>query len=102
MVPYQPPGLDEPSESPFHDPSFRQSLESLHVIGSLDDLKLDPSVTGYGGHLLLQFPRIAAVGPDPFEPAVAPGQRSKQLPGPVANLHIRCGHLQREEVACGI
>ena len=74
----QPAGLDEPSEGTFDEPSLRQHLKSLYGIASLDDLKVDLPVARQAGDLTFECSCVTAVGPDPFEPAIAGRQRGEQ------------------------
>lgn len=98
----QPTRLDEPAESPLDDPSLGQDLEAFHVVAALDDLQVDLPVTGKIGDLFFELPGVASIRPDPFEPAIGPGERWQQQSGPIAILDVCRRDLHVEDEPEGV
>ena len=102
VVPHQPPRLDQPAEGSLHDPPFRQDLEALHIVATLDDFQLHLAMAFDRGDLLHQLAAIAPVRPDEFQPAVGGGEQSQQQAGTIPILRVGRGDLQREQEAEGV
>jgi len=97
IVAHQATLLDEPVEGAFNDPAPVQDLESLSVLGSLDDVevqttprpqRLDP------GH---QASGIAGVGPDLGQAPIPPDTAAQQGLGPIPILFVRRAHIDAQE-----
>ncbi len=100
VVPDQPPRLDEPAEGALDDPPLGQYLEPFHVVAAFHNFELHLPVAVDAGNLLRQFPAVASVSPNEFQPAVGVFQQvAEQSPGPIAILNVRSGNLKAEQVA---
>ncbi len=89
----------EPGECPLDDPAPRQHLEAFGRVAATDDFEL-PS-----GELLdplLQFPAVAAVGPELFQPRAFEPDLLDQLARPVAILHAGRMHHHARGQSQGI
>ena len=99
VVADQTPGLDQPTESSFHDPALGQNLEAFRNVAALDDLQINLAVTGKIRDFSFQLSGIASVGPNPLQPAVAVAQCGKQQSCPVTILNVCGGDLQVKDEA---
>jgi hypothetical protein len=102
VVADQTAGLDEPAEGPFHHPASWQHLETLQVVAAFDDLQIDLAMARQAGHFPFELPGVAAVGPDPLEPAVGFGEAWEQQARSVPVLDVGGCDLQRENEAAGV
>ena len=82
-----PPVTAQPAKRSFHDPTFGQDLEPLHVVGSFDDLQAPP--TSQGLNPQNQLAGVAAVSPDQSQPAPAAYQMLQHQFRPVTVLNVR-------------
>ena len=89
----------QPPEGALHNPSARQHLKAMAVLGALDHLNQPASQTVSPIH---QMPCVGSIRPDQLEPGESPQKLAQHQLGPIPVLNVRGMHNHRQQQPDGV